>query len=251
MNRCLAQIAGTVCQGHDHGHAAVIDQAVVEQAQRLTNEPSIQIGVEVKGFAHHRLRVEAGMVSECHGNFSQLFGSGAVHGHVALPHQGMKSAWRGHAIGKPQASTPAAIVVALSTIACTGGFAIVAIDQGHGLGQTGLQNSRCGLDTDTAETTMAGGGQGVRRIDAAQLRKALVVGYAVEDQAVNVRKIQTGICQRILQGPQPQVIGIQFGHGGIAGIAHTDHTRAQMRRIHVGFKIDNGAGHRQPESRCP
>ena len=186
IGRRLREIARALGGGQDQRDAAVIDQAIVEQVQRLADEARGVIVGERERLAHHGRRIERRVIAERLRHGAELVRRRAVELHVAARHQRVERAGRGHAIGKPVAGAAAAIGVAGAAIAVPGRAAVVAVDQRDGRGEPVADQRRRGLDVDAGEAALPGRDVHVVRADAGDLAEALIVGDAIDDQPVDV-----------------------------------------------------------------
>ena len=86
-HRRMRPVLRTVQRGHDDADPAVADQAAVEQVQRF-DDPARRLMVGDRDRrAHHRTRVERGVVAARDRDLGQLFAGRAVHRHVPAGHQ--------------------------------------------------------------------------------------------------------------------------------------------------------------------
>ncbi|MNL11883.1 hypothetical protein D3C87_1327360 [compost metagenome] len=75
IHRLAPQIARSLGRGHNPGDAAVIDQTVVVQPQRVRNEAACLMLLHGQRLAHHGVRVQHGVLAERHRNVRQVFGT--------------------------------------------------------------------------------------------------------------------------------------------------------------------------------
>jgi len=197
------QVARTLGRGHDPGHRAVVDQAVVQQMQRLADRArTCVVGQRDRAAMHHRIRVQAGMVAERHRDVAQVSMRRAELVHVPAPHHGMHGAGAGHAPG-----APLAVVAAIQH---AHGTAVVAVDQRHRLRRTAVDRLCGQRQRHAAEASRRFRQQAVLRVDPHDLGEALVAGDAADDQPIDVRWREAAIVQRQVQRLAAQAIAVGF-----------------------------------------
>ena len=135
----LLQIPRHVGTAHDDRHAAVVDEAVVEEAQRLGDVRRLHVILDRQRLLHHGVGVHARVLAEGHGDRAELLVGGAVEELVALEEERVERALRRQA--------PRRVVeVRRDAAARHPGAAVgrvhralrVAVDQGDGRAEPGV-----------------------------------------------------------------------------------------------------------------
>src|SRR5271165_6734758 len=130
----------------------------------------------------------------------------------------MECAGRSHAIGNPLAAAAAAVGIARPPIAISARATVVAIDESNSIREA-IADERCGrLDANAGEPALTGGYAHIGGVHAGDLAEALIVGNAVDSQAVDIFETKAAIGQRLLESPQAEFIGIVLGELAITGV---------------------------------
>src|SRR5581483_6250606 len=98
VDRALFQIARAVTTGHNHTGSAIIDLAIVEQMQWLTNESGVLMVFNRDGIAHDCRRIERGVLAFGYGDRRKLTTRCAILGKIFLRDQRGTGPRRGHAV---------------------------------------------------------------------------------------------------------------------------------------------------------
>ena len=223
VDRGFREIARALRRGHDQRDAAVIDQAVVEQVQRLGDEARALVILDGDRLLHHGFGIEQRMLAERDRDRRKLPAGRAVEVHVALEHHRMRGARRRHPVGKPRPDPAAAVTVALAAVLVAARLAVVAVDQRDGVGEPGLDRRGGDLDRVARHPSLTGRDQRELRVHAGDLGEALIVRNAVDDQPVDLRAFDAAILHRALERDQAEIIGIVARHGAGRRRADPDH----------------------------
>lgn len=218
--------------GQDQADRAVVDQAVIQQAQRRGDVPRIFVVVDRDGGLHHGVGVQAGVVAKGHRHFRQVAPRGAILLRMALEHQRMAGARRGEA---PRIPDVGAFV---ATIVDTPGASDIGIDQRDVIGQPRIERCHRLDDGNAGHAAMRGQGQGPARIQPQHLAHAGVRRYAADAQAVDQILVQAAIIDGVLERPCAQAVFVQLGKTAIRRGAHADHRIAVLQGVQrIGFAV--------------
>ena len=97
IHRTLFAVARALGSGDDHARGAVVDQAIVEQMQRLAHEARALMVIDVERLAHDRDRIHRGVLAKRDRHRGERAAVGAVALEVAARDQRGAGAGRGHA----------------------------------------------------------------------------------------------------------------------------------------------------------
>jgi hypothetical protein len=173
--------------------------------QRLADVATIEIVLDRDRFAHERMRRQAGGQPLRHRHFAQLRLGTAGQLHEAPEHHGIERALGRVAprrmvdVGQEQAAAHRLRPAVLDG----GGALVVAIDQGHGMGEAGIDR-HAGFDHRQHRVGLAAPG----RIDAQDLAGSFIGDGRADDQAVDVVARYAGIGQRLVEGDRGVAVGI-------------------------------------------
>src|SRR6516164_7829263 len=177
----LGEVARSLAGSEDQRYAAVVDETIVEQMQRLADVARRMIVGEGEGSAHHGRRIERRVVTKRLRDGAELIRGRPVKLHMATGHQRMECAGGGHAVGKPLPTAAAAVGVARPTVTISARAAVVSVDEGYDRREP-VANERGGcLDANAREAALTGGCAHVRRVQSCDLAEALIVGNAVDN----------------------------------------------------------------------
>jgi hypothetical protein len=97
QDRTLLEAFRHVGPAHDDGHAAVVDQAVVVQAERLRDVGRLHVVRDREGLLHDGIGVQAGVLAERDRHGAELCVGGVVEQLVALEEERVEHVLRRHA----------------------------------------------------------------------------------------------------------------------------------------------------------
>ena len=194
----LLQVLRHVGTAHDDRDAAVVDEAVVEEAQRLGHVRRLHVVLDRQRLLHHGVGIQARVLAEGHGDRAELLLGGAVEELVALEEERVERALRRQA--------PRRVVevrrdaAARHPRAAVGGVhraLRVAVDQGDRRAQPAVDGH--GRFDDALGGVAAAA---PARIQAPQLARPLARQGGPGAQAVDVVLLQARIVERALQRPR-------------------------------------------------
>src|SRR5437867_7953138 len=111
----------------------------------------------------------------------------------------MEGAGRGHAVWEPQPGAAAAVGIRRAAIVVARGTAVVAVDERDSAREARRDHRGGSLDADAGKASLPRRDGGVARIHSRDLAEALVIGNAVDDEAVDVLEVQAAVFQRRFQ----------------------------------------------------
>src|SRR5215813_3734771 len=181
MDGRLGEVVRSLTGCEDQRYAAVVDETIVEQMQRLADVARRVIVGESEGSAHHGRWIERRVVTKRLRDSAELIRGRPIKLHMAAGHQRMECAGGGHAVGKPLPPAAAAVGVARPTVTISARAAVVAVDEGYDRREPVADKRGGGLDANAGEAALAGGCAYIRRVQSRDLAEALIVGNAVDN----------------------------------------------------------------------
>src|SRR5215472_17237291 len=170
----LGEVARSLAGSEDQRYAAVVDETIVEQMQRLADVARRVIVGESEGSAHHGRRIERPVVTKRLRDSAELIRGRPIKLHMAAGHQRMECAGGGHAVGKPLPT--AAVGVARPTVTISTRAAVVSVDERYDRREPVADERGGSLDANAREAALTGGYAHVRRVQSRNLAEALIVG---------------------------------------------------------------------------
>src|SRR6185437_5472588 len=90
----LGQVRGALLRRQDETNGAIIDEAIIEEAQRRDDEPRSLVVINRHWRFHDGVGMQLSMMAKGHGHFRELPRGGSVKLHVTPEHQRMRRARR-------------------------------------------------------------------------------------------------------------------------------------------------------------
>src|SRR6516162_662417 len=177
----LSEVVRSLTGREDQRYAAVVDETIVEQMQRLADVARRVIVGESEGSAHHGRWIERRVVTKRLRDSAELIRSRPIKLHMAAGHQRMECAGGGHAVGKPLPTAAAAVGVARPTVTISTRAAVVSVDERYDRREPVADERGGSLDANAREAPLTGGYADVRRVHSRNLAEALIIGNAVDN----------------------------------------------------------------------